>query len=387
MRIIKAALASFVIALAVASSPAFAGGGGPGPRYQITDLGTLGTGLTSSAGWAKCVNNRGEVAGWSTYNSNFTATHAFKFTHGVMHDLGTLTPGGTVDGGTYSRAYNLNDAGVVVGYSFFQSGSTEPAHPVVFNLDGTITDLGTFRPGNDGNGEAHIINNAGVIVGQAASGPSGSINYLPFILQPGSKALISLGSKPGSKALISLGSLGGTRGKAYGLNDNNEAVGWSFIAGDASAHAFVYSQGRMTDLHPTLAAKVTGATGSEAWDINNSRAIVGDVFTAAGNHPFLYWNGHVLDLGFLSEGTSAKAENINDQNQIVGYSYVSEMTGTTHAFLYENGALSDLNALLVDNPGWVLNDAPCISNSGYIAGTGTINGESHAFLLTPVKGR
>ncbi|HXY58817.1 MAG TPA: hypothetical protein VEH76_09560 [Methylocystis sp.] len=341
-------------------------------QYLITDLGTLGSGLNSSPGWTKSVNNRGEVAGYSNYNSSFNATHAFRYSHGVLHDLGTLTPPGAVAGGSYSRAYNLNDAGVVVGYSFFQSGSTEPAHPVVFDLDGTITDLGTFRPGNNGNGEAHIINNYGVVVGQAASGADGSINYLPFILYPGSKTLISLGS------------LGGTRGKAYGLNDRNEVVGWSFIAGDAASHAYLYSRGAMTDLNPALAANIAGATGSEAWDINNRGIIAGTVFAAAGNHAVVYGNGQVFDLGFLSGGNSAQAEGINDRDQIVGNSVVSEVTGTTHAFLYERGVMCDLNSLVLNISGWELEDAPAISNSGYITGSGKINGATHAFLLTPV---
>jgi probable HAF family extracellular repeat protein len=89
-------------------------------------------------------------------------------------------------------------------------------------------------------------------------------------------------------------------------------------------------------------------------------------------------------LGSLSGSVSGSALAINNQAQIVGYSSISS-TKTTHAFLYENGVMNDLNSLLETNKsGWVLTDATAISNSGFIVGTGYLNGISHGYLLYPL---
>ena len=47
--------------------------------------------------------------------------------------------------------------------------------------------------------------------------------------------------------------------------------------------------------------------------------------------------------------------------------------------------MKDLNKLIPAGSGWVLLQAFGINNSGQIVGTGTIHGEEHGFLLTPVK--
>jgi len=44
----------------------------------------------------------------------------------------------------------------------------------------------------------------------------------------------------------------------------------------------------------------------------------------------------------------------------------------------------DLNTLIPANSGWTLTEAHGINNLGQIAGSGAINREGHAFLLTPV---
>ncbi len=46
--------------------------------------------------------------------------------------------------------------------------------------------------------------------------------------------------------------------------------------------------------------------------------------------------------------------------------------------------MTDLNTLIPPNSGWILTEARGINDAGQITGTGTINGETHAFLLTPV---
>jgi probable HAF family extracellular repeat protein len=43
----------------------------------------------------------------------------------------------------------------------------------------------------------------------------------------------------------------------------------------------------------------------------------------------------------------------------------------------------DLNTLIDPTLGWVLTTAAGINDAGQIVGSGVINGQSHAFLMTP----
>jgi probable HAF family extracellular repeat protein len=45
--------------------------------------------------------------------------------------------------------------------------------------------------------------------------------------------------------------------------------------------------------------------------------------------------------------------------------------------------MQDLNALIPANSGWELQGAVAINIAGQIVGVGTVNGQQHAFLLTP----
>jgi probable HAF family extracellular repeat protein len=73
------------------------------------------------------------------------------------------------------------------------------------------------------------------------------------------------------------------------------------------------------------------------------------------------------------------AFSINDVGQVVGWS------GFT-AFLWtrEKG-MQDLNTLIPANSGWSLSLARSINLREQITGQGTIGGQQHEFLLTPVS--
>jgi hypothetical protein len=50
----------------------------------------------------------------------------------------------------------------------------------------------------------------------------------------------------------------------------------------------------------------------------------------------------------------------------------------------QGGAISDLNDLVPDDSGWTITRATAINDLGQIVGYGMIDGNEHAFLLTPV---
>ena len=60
--------------------------------------------------------------------------------------------------------------------------------------------------------------------------------------------------------------------------------------------------------------------------------------------------------------------------------------GGRRAFLWEAGALTDLNTLIPAGTGWTLMSAYAINDAGQITGTGTLGGRTRAFLLNPVGG-
>jgi probable HAF family extracellular repeat protein len=90
------------------------------------------------------------------------------------------------------------------------------------------------------------------------------------------------------------------------------------------------------------------------------------------------------DLGTLGY---SQANGINTAGQVVGSaSILVSGLPVTHAFLYKNGPLIDLNSLLDSSgTGWTLQGASAINNNGQIVGVG-INplGQSEGFLLKPV---
>jgi probable HAF family extracellular repeat protein len=91
----------------------------------------------------------------------------------------------------------------------------------------------------------------------------------------------------------------------------------------------------------------------------------------------------MVDIGTLG-GRSSGANEVNNHGVVVGYA--NTLHGDNHAFIYENGIMTDLNALNgIAGTGWTLTDAQDINNRGQIVGYGyNSQWQTRAFLLTPV---
>ncbi len=135
----------------------------------------------------------------------------------------------------------------------------------------------------------------------------------------------------------------------------------------------------ITDLG-TLGGDYSYATG-----INDSGQVAGIAKTASGQYrAFLYDSGTMTNLGSLGTDRSL-AFGINDSGQVVGYVANTTSPYQQRAFLYDSGNMTDLNDLLPPGSGWDhLEHARDINNNGQIVGEGWIDGQEHAFLLTPV---
>ncbi len=279
----------------------------------------LGT-LGGSYSVALGISESGVVTGQSS-TAGDAAYHAFLYRNGSMIDLG----------GGFSSATGLNDIGQVIGYNAPTEGSQ--AIPVLYR-GGTLLRLGTKF------GRAWGINNARQIVGDSQIGPAGE-----------SRAFLYRNGR---------------------MNDLGA------LSGDDAYHAFFYSWRGMSDLG-TL-----GGNYSIAFGINDYGHVIGESTLSDGttSHAFLYSGNRMHDLGTLG-GSFSRALGINNLRQIVGIS-TNAADGGIRAFLYRGRKMIDLNSLTeVSSAGWFLETANAINNAGQIVGSGLINGQTHAFLLTP----
>lgn len=297
--------------------------------YQVIALGTLGGNLSQPYG----LNNRGEVSGCSSLDGT-VGTHAFYWHNNTMIDA---NPSGYP--GSY--AYGINDKGCVVGMAYM-SGQQ---YAFMWNR-GIATVIGS--------GYACAINNSDEIVGY--SGILGTGEHQAFVYRNG--ATTSLGADK----------------VARGINDAGQIVGES---NGLVKHAVMWQGDQMICL-PDL-----GGRSSSANDVNAYGESAGYSSNAQGEyHAALWRNGTITDLGMLG-GYSTYAKGINKYCQVVGFAMThgSSMHG---GFLWQDGALMNLNTLIPVESGWRIYQATDINDSGQIIGYGSCNGVYSAVLLNPV---
>ncbi len=361
-------------------------------------------------------------------------------------ELGTLTGRGT------SEAYALANAPVASPRGVPQAVGASDA----FRNDGSAFDRPFFWSqqtgmfdgiaGIPGEGEARGINSRGDWVGGfSPSRPS------PFVLEQAFLASLY------RDAIIFLPTLGGTSASAYDINDRSQVAGWSQdqagnrravrwnvigaeagprdlgtlggrwaeayainrtgqVAGqsqraDGSVHAFLWvsldasGSGRMIDL-----GVLPGGRASVGRDVNDQNAVVGQSEARFSNAAATVWRATLFeplstnaarprDLGTLRGDTASDALAINGRRMVVGWSGRGNANDPTpsaerRAFLWQNGAMIDLNTRIPTGSGWHLEVATDITDTGYICGYGRVRLDNadppttarRAFILAPMGG-
>ena len=316
-------------------------------EYDIIDLGTLG-GFDS---YATKVNARGQVVGTASKDS--LVSHAFLWKNGSMRDLDSL-------------------------------------HPLLSSTANSINDLGT-------------------VVG---------IDTVPFLIDGGVKIPLNSLVTQGPHFL-----------EAYDLNNQGQIAGWGKITGDTD-RALLFRGGVVTALNtpfdrnyqPFSKAVAINNSGTVAgnifqttlfatipvmWvngeynngfnptnflltaDVNDSNVVVGNSVVYDGIYPYTHgsrWLGNNgLDLGVPAGFDNSEPSAINNHGVVVGKVYIGNHPELpSHAFVWKNGVMKDLNCLIAADPTWELQVATDINDSGIIVGYGSHLGKTRGFLLTPV---
>jgi probable HAF family extracellular repeat protein len=276
--------------------------------------------LDGQASVAHAINERGQVVGgsgsWTPFMGGGYDCLPFLWENGKARNLG-----GNENGAFSHEAFDINDAGMVVGFFRFRG----------FTLfEGRWKELGTLSKRPVGNGSRVLaVNNRGQFVGATTVEEKGA-EYLPVH----AFLWVKVDKNGRGGRMKDLGTLPGWRhSTATDLNERGDVVGYTGKEGYAR-----------------------GATVQQP-----GRAVL--------------WRsgGKISALPSLPGAQESRAEAINNAGQIVG-------TSGGRAVLWQNGRVLDLNAHIPKDSGWVLKAATAVNNRGWIAGRGTKDGTPSSFF-------
>jgi probable HAF family extracellular repeat protein len=360
------------------------------PHYTVTDLGPVG----ATPGQPFFVAPNGLIGGAAAAPNG--AMNAMLWYKKLKMDI--AKPG---LGGANSVAFSVNATGQAVGEAETSAldpkgedfcGFTALGLPSTGNSclpfvwqNGAMTALPTLG-GN--NGAVNQIDKHGEMAGLAENATPDPGCPAPQVLQ--FKPVLWANGK--IHELVTLD--GDLDGAAFAINDYGQVAGAS---GQCSAfnpsilenlqplHALLWERGTVIDLG-NLGGTGLGF-GNLALNLNNQAQVVGqsDLAGDANFHAFLWTkeNG-IEDLGTLTGDVNSVALGINDGGEIVGLSLDANFD--PHPYLWQSGAMTNLNTLIPADSPLSLLTACSINSSGEIVGLAvTSTGEVHGYLATPSR--
>ena len=352
--------------------------------YSVVDLGFLD--VASDNGWNdnewNDINNKGQVAGRAGGNAVLWMPGAAGGGTGSMVDLGKL-PGDDVAIGE-----TISSNGLVAGTSVLWAATANERHePFLWIPDSPNGDTGSMLATGVIGGRAKGVNSHGKIVGDM-----GDLSVIPqaFIWERdanGDPQLTDLNAAVPREQLTAQGIESGViLYDATAINDSNQVVvnGWyeADTNGDGNSdvqkgYAFLlkddnglYYDGGITITH---LGSLNGNPYTFATDINKSGQIVGASDSPArnhGRHAFLWQDGAMSDLGTMGRDTQSLARAISDNGTVVGESSGSMFVSSYKPFLWQNGRMDDLNKGLGKGSDWTLLWADGVNDDAQVVGTG-----------------
>ncbi|GAB4317435.1 MAG: hypothetical protein Kow0059_10480 [Candidatus Sumerlaeia bacterium] len=317
--------------------------------YDVTNLGVLSG---DDMSWATSVNDRGNVTGLSQ-NTSTNTSRPFYYSSG-MYPILPITPNAVAGQGR-----GINNFDLVVGWTLEAVGAPMNAFAYAPDVQTSV-----YPPAGSQSCELEDINDQSEMCGSCSE--NGLLRAVKF--QNGQ--MQTIGVLPGD-----------TNSIAWGINKHGHVVGISYGGNILQPNAFYWNGAQMQKLSPL------GGNYASAFKINENDRIVGFTYTAGDTavHACVWQGaGTPTDVGTLG-GTNSSFLSINNSGHMVGW---SELPGSSdhRAMVLFTGAsgVVDLNTMIDSSSGWTLQEAWDISDAGHIVGIGTVNGQTRAFLLTPV---
>ncbi|MES2464864.1 MAG: hypothetical protein V4671_30230 [Armatimonadota bacterium] len=358
------------------------------PLFQITDLGIYDQ-FTPSI-----LNNREEIIG---YGPERNQGALLRSPNGAMQTLGL--PAGVSGPIEEVRRVALNDNGaslvtiVVRESSTGSTGSTTSSNPYLTHTflwqNGVAQNIGSLGGRHT---EGYDLNNRNQIIGFSDILNPGDPGYgtHSFLWQEGRMSELTL---PAQRVF-----------NPWGINDNGVMFGEALTRTTNASNGSGYEEDGAAILANGIVTLLRETNSTEyrfnAMDLNNRGQVVGWAFstkgaTSSGGSGYLLENGVATNLSVVGGEVEFNAPAaINGFGSVVGGTLPKGGWGghfpwklIGRAFLYQGGKTYDLQTRIPADSGWVLRGAYDINDRGQILGRGVVDGEGHAFLLTPTTTR
>lgn len=276
--------------------------------------------------------------------------HIYLWQDGKWSDVATLT------GFESATTTAINDQAMILcDGTLVDSGHTLRNKKSFIWREGQIIDVGAS--GSDYS-RATAMNDLGEVVGVNDDFIS-QIQEGAFKWQNGQMVMLPKVTLPAVYAINNKGQIAGAQWNAPSMNEE-------------VSYGILWQDGHTTDI-----GSLPGKRSATPYSINEKGEVVGSAFDSGdpdvynADRSFLWRNGSMIDLGNLG-GKTSEALAINNNSQVVGSSETSQLdsdyshTPISHAYIWQNGHMIDLNTLIPKNSGLVLQSATGINDAGQI---------------------
>lgn len=339
--------------------------------YAVSELGTVQGFPTSQA---NDVNQDGVIVGYSGYGSNPNPDHAIRWRYISPTQIETLDLHAALQPAHRTVAFGVNSAGAIVGYRQVDSAASS-SRPFVISETGVAATLHGVCGPNETSRQSHaydIGDDGGIIGTEINAGYPVAIYWAP-----------------NAACATTLPSPAGTRSSEAAHISANGA----FISGqitDAAGYGYAVRWSRRFDGTGWDLTYLTGAGYANTTSIGDDGTTTGykQVSTLVKKRGSSYYDISSSGYVWSADGTATQLPSMGgDQLYVFGYGPLGVVGGGSlvqdgplHAFIDEGLGNADLGVLVVGGSSWAV-----ATSGSFIVGRGDVNTpgrgvESHAMV-------